>query len=131
MDDDTRVILYIDDDADYRYAVRQMLEAEGYEVLEADDGEEGLRVFRDRHPDLVIVDLMMEEVDAGVNFLREVKAGGADTPVYLMSSVGDTLTMTTNAGELGFSGVFQKPVAREHLTTVLRSRLRRRAGAGG
>ncbi len=124
MPDDNRVILYIDDDPDYRLAARQLLEANGYTFIEAESGEEGLRAFREHHPALVIVDLMMEEIDAGVSFLREVRSGGSTAPVYLMSSVGDSLAMTTNAAEMGFSGVFQKPFSNERLLTVIRSQLR-------
>jgi two-component system OmpR family response regulator len=124
MPDRKRLILYIDDDPDYRLAVRQLLEANGFEMIEAPDGEEGLRAFRERRPDLVIVDLMMEEIDSGVNFLREVRGEGSKAPIYLMSSVGDSLAMTTNAAELGFSGVFQKPFSNERLLAVLRSRLK-------
>jgi DNA-binding response OmpR family regulator len=117
------VILYIDDDPDYRLAVRQLLEANGMTVVEAEDGESGLRAFRDHNPDLVIVDLMMEEIDSGVNFLREIRTSGSHVPIYLMSSVGDSLAMTTNAAELGFSGVFQKPFSNDRLLAVIRSQL--------
>lgn len=124
MPDSNHVILYIDDDPDYRLAIRQLLEANGLEMIEAEDGEGGLRAFREHNPDLVIVDLMMEEIDSGVNFLREVRGSGSTVPVYLMSSVGDSLTMTTNAAELGFSGVFQKPFNNDRLLAVIRSQLR-------
>ncbi len=117
------VILCIDDDADFRLAMRQLLEAHGYRVLEAPDGESGLRAFREHDPDLVIVDLMMQEIDSGVDFLREVRTGGSKVPVYLMSSVGDSLSMTTNAAELGFTGVLQKPFSNDWLLAVIRSQL--------
>ena len=55
------VILYVDDDPDYRLAVRQLLEANGLRMIEAADGEAGFRAFREHKPDLVIVDLMMED----------------------------------------------------------------------
>lgn len=124
MDRRQRVILYIDDDPDYRLAMRQILESHGYRVIEAPDGESGLRAFREHRPDLVIVDLMMEEIDSGVHFMREVRSTDPGTPVYLMSSVGDSLTMTTNAAELGFSGVLQKPVNGARLIAVVSSQFR-------
>lgn len=124
MDRQQRVILYIDDDPDYRLAMRQILESHGYRVIEADNGESGLRAFREHGPDLVIVDLMMEEIDSGVHFMREVRSTEPGKPVYLMSSVGDSLTMTTNAAELGFSGVLQKPVDSARLLAVVDSQLR-------
>ena len=118
-----RVILYVDDDPDYRLAMRQLLEASGLAMVEASNGEDGLKVFNESSPDLIILDLMMEEVDAGVNLLRELKAVGNEAPVYLMSSVGDSMSMTTDASSMGFAGVFQKPIDNEHLIAVINSRL--------
>lgn len=124
MHEGKHVILYVDDDPDYRYAMRQLLEANGIEMVEAADGEEGLRMYQDRKPDLILLDLMMEEIDAGVNLLRQLRADGNVAPVYLISSVGDTMSMTTNAAELGFAGVFQKPVNQKALLGVLQTRLK-------
>jgi len=123
MRDGKHVILYVEDDEDYRFAVRQMLEAHGFEMVEAPDGEAGLRAIREHHPDLIILDLMMEEVDAGVNLLKQIRAADRDTPVYLLSSVGDTMTMTASAAELGFKGVFQKPIDADQFVTILRAKL--------
>ena len=115
------VILYVDDDPDYRLAVRQLLEANGLRMIEAADGEAGFRAFREHKPDLVIVDLMMEEVDSGVNFMREVRATGSKTPVYLMSSVADALAATTDSADLGFAGVVQKPLGKSWLMAIVRT----------
>lgn len=115
------LILYVDDDPDYRMAVRQLLEANGLRMIEAADGESGIRAFREHKPDLVIVDLMMEEVDSGVNFMREVRATGSKTPVYLMSSVADALATTTNPADLGFAGVVQKPLGKSWLMAIVRT----------
>ncbi|NOG53785.1 MAG: response regulator [Planctomycetes bacterium] len=117
------VILYVDDDADYREALRAILEAEGYSMIEAPTAEDGLATFRESRPDLVIVDLMMEEIDAGTHFVKELRALGSAVPVYMLSSVGDSLTMSTDYASLGLSGVFQKPINRDHLMSVLKSRL--------
>lgn len=125
MHEGKHVILYVDDDPDYRFAMRQLLEANGLDMVEAADGEEGLRVYRKHKPDLILLDLMMEEIDAGVNLLRQLRADGNTAPVYLVSSVGDTLSMTTNAAELGFAGVFQKPVDEKALLAVIQSHLKR------
>lgn len=118
------LILYIDDDPDYRFAVRQLLEANGMRMIEAGDAESGLRAFREHKPDLVIVDLMMEEVDSGVNFMREVRATGSKTPVYLMSSVADSLATTTNPADLGFAGVVQKPLGKAWLMAIVGTHLK-------
>jgi len=123
MRDDKHVILYVDDDEDYRIGIRQILEAAGLEMIEASDGEEGLRKLGEQHPDLVLVDMMMEEVDAGVELLKQIRAVSTTLPVYLLSSVGDTLTMTTSVADLGFDGVFQKPIDADRLMSVIRAKL--------
>ncbi|MDY7109102.1 MAG: response regulator [Planctomycetota bacterium] len=124
MQDGKHVILYIDDDQDYLDAVRAILEAHGYAMLEAKSAAEGLKVYRDHRPDLIIVDLMMEEVDAGTSFVKELRAaGGADVPIYMLSSVGDNLHLSTDHTALGLAGVFQKPLDPDTLIGVLRSKL--------
>ena len=116
-------VLYVDDDPDCRDSVRRILEANGYAMLEASTGEAGLRVCERERPDFVLVDLMMEEIDAGTSLVREMKAQGASIPIYMLSSVGENLTMNTDYRELGLDGVLQKPVEADRLLKVLRSKL--------
>jgi DNA-binding response OmpR family regulator len=123
MGEGRTVILYIDDDQDCLDGLRVVLEANGYEMIEARSAEEGLSAFRSRRPDLVIVDLMMEEVDSGTAFVKELKLLGADVPIYLLSSVGDSLSVTTDYAALGLAGVFQKPIRTETLLAVLATKL--------
>jgi two-component system response regulator VicR len=123
MTEAKKIILYIDDDQDYLDMLRVILESEGYEMVEARSAEEGLQLFKEVGPDLVIVDLMMEEVDSGTSFVKELKAVGADVPVYMLSSVGDNLSMTVDPVELGLDGVFQKPIDGRTLLTVLKVKL--------
>jgi len=123
MEDGKYVILYVDDDPDFLMTVRAILETNGYVMIEAPTAEDGLRVFTDKRPDLVIVDLMMEEVDAGTSMVKELKAMGSDVPVYMLSSVGDHLNLSVNYDELGLSGVFQKPVDPTQLLAVLEEAL--------
>lgn len=56
-------ILYIDDHAESRLLVRHILEAEGYEVIEAQDGSSGIRVAEAESPDLILIDIMMPGLD--------------------------------------------------------------------
>lgn len=123
MEDGKHVILYVDDDPDYLDAVRIILERAGYRMIEAATAEEGLRVFRDKHPDLVIVDLMMEEVDAGTSMVKELKALGSEVPVFMLSSVGDDLNLNVDYEALGLAGVFQKPIVPQHFLKVLEETL--------
>ena len=124
MADSKPTILYVDDDPDYREALRTILEAAGYDMIEAATAEEGLRVYRDNKPSLVIVDLMMEEIDSGTAFVKEMRAAGNnEVPIYMLSSVGDNLNQQVDATELGLAGVFQKPIDRNTILTVLKVKL--------
>ena len=126
MQDGKRVILAIDDDQDVLDALRMVLEANGYIMVEANSAEEGLKAYRQSSPDLVIVDLMMEEVDAGTNFVKELRALGNTAPVYMLSSVGDNLNANADYAALGLSGVFQKPLNPDLLLAILRAKLESR-----
>lgn len=117
-----RTVLYVEDDPDYRVAIRDILEAGGYDVIEAASAEDAIRLFREARPDIALVDMMMEEVDAGVNLVRELRAAGEDLPVFLLTSLGDALTMAKDWRELGLAGVLQKPIRSETLLTLLRSK---------
>ena len=123
MPDTKRVVLCIDDDPDILSFLQVVLEAEGYQYAGAASAEEGLRVYDECDPDLIIVDLMMEEVDAGTGFVKEIQLLGNTAPVFMLSSVGDNLSMTMDYTALGLAGVFQKPLTKELLLTVLKAKL--------
>lgn len=123
MKDNKFVILYVDDDQDMLDSLRIVLEANGYVMEEASSGEEGLKKYKAVKPDFCIVDLMMEEVDAGTNLVKELKALGNKVPVYMLSSVGDQLNLQTDYNALGLSGVFQKPMNFDVLISTLKKKL--------
>ena len=124
MKNGKHVVLYVDDDKDFLDAVRVVLEGHGYVMAEASSAEQGLKVYKQTNPDLVIVDLMMEEVDAGTSLVKELKAVGNQAPVYLLSSVGDGLSANIDYSELGLSGVFQKPIDPNVLLATLKAKLK-------
>lgn len=123
MREGKHVVLYVEDDADYQDMVREILEAADFEMVAASSAEEGIRVWEEAKPDLVIVDLMMEEVDAGTSLITDLRARGCDVPIYMLSSVGDDLALSMDYSSLGLAGVFQKPIDGKVLVTILKSRL--------
>lgn len=118
------VILCIDDDQDILDAIRMILEKNNYIMVEAATAEEGLKVYKEEDPDFILVDLMMEEVDAGRNFSKELKLLNNKAPVYMLSSVGDSLVSNVDFSELGFMGVFQKPIDINTLITTIKTKLK-------
>ena len=103
-------ILYIEDNRDNRILVRRVLEVEGYEVVEAEDGWVGLRIARSERFDLILVDINLPEVDgyevtARLRDLNTVE----DVPIIAITAnvmKGDR-EKTLAAG---CSGYIQKPI---------------------
>ncbi len=124
MKDGKHVILCIDDDTDILEALKLILENKGdYIFVSAPSAEDGIKAFKKHEPDLIIVDLMMEEVDAGTSFTREIKALGNKAPVYMLSSVGNELHQSIDASELGLAGIFQKPIQADTLLNTIKAKL--------
>lgn len=123
MQDDKPVILVIDDDPDIRESLNVILTANGYLVEEAPSAEQGVRAYKRNPPDLIIVDLMMEEIDAGTSFVTQVRALGNQAPIYLLSSTGEALGQATSFADLGLAGVFQKPIDSGVLLSLLKEKL--------
>lgn len=119
------LILCIDDDPDVLEYLRLTLGASGYRIVTAGSAEEGLKRYNEERPALLIVDLMMEEVDTGTQFCKELKALGNQAPIYMLSSIGDSLNREVDVTGLGLTGVFQKPLNKDKLLKVLEERLKK------
>ena len=124
MREGKHVVLCIDDDKDYLDSLRMILEGNGYVMEEAGTAEEGLKVYKKTNPDFVIVDLMMESIEAGKEFVKELRLLNNQAPVYMLSSVGDALASNIDVSELGLQGVFQKPINVDTLLSTLKAKLK-------
>ena len=103
--DDERRILVVDDDAVLRKVVRAVLEADGFHVVEAKDGEEGLALAASVRPSVVILDVMMPGLD-GVEVCRRLDHKA--TKVLMLTALGDVTTEVASL-EAGARGYLTKP----------------------
>ena len=117
------LILCVDDDGDILEALRLRLEKAGYLTATALSAEEGLKKFKETQPDLIIADLMMEEIDSGTGMVKELKLAGNRAPVLLLSSLGDSLTISASTREMGLDAVFQKPVNFDAMLKTISAKL--------
>ncbi|MGH9364845.1 MAG: response regulator, partial [Thermoanaerobaculia bacterium] len=111
------IVLVIDDDPTVRVVTERFLAREGYSVVTADGGREGLRLTRELHPAAITLDVIMPDLD-GWTVLAAIKGDPtlADIPVILM-----TIMDEKNRGySLGAADYMVKPVDRERLVMVLR-----------
>jgi DNA-binding NtrC family response regulator len=106
----TRHVLVVDDEPDIRDLVREILEDEGYTVTTAEDGEAARKARRTRRPDLILLDIWMEDID-GITLLREWSEGGdLPCPVVMMSGHG-TVETAVEATRLGAYDFLEKPIS--------------------
>lgn len=103
-----KLVLVIDDDANDRLLLSVLLKDGGYEAIEAPSGQEGLQVFEQLHPDLVLVDLRMPGMD-GLEVLDEISRKEPVTPVIVVSG-SDLIDDAIQAIRLGASDYLLKPV---------------------
>lgn len=105
-----RHILVVDDEPDIRALVSEILEDEGYQVTTADGGESARKARRNRRPDLILLDIWMEDVD-GISLLREWSENGElPCPVIMMSGHG-TVETAVEATRLGAYDFIEKPIS--------------------
>jgi two-component system response regulator MprA len=118
-------ILVIDDDEKITSFLRRALAYEGYRVDTASDGHAGLLRARERHPDLVVLDVMMPGID-GREVARRLRSGG-DVPI-LMLTARDEVADRVAGLDAGADDYLVKPFALEELLARIRALLRRREG---
>ena len=118
---ETKIVLVIDDDPDIIETVNTVLTREGYVVISATSGRQGFEVAQKINPDLVLCDMMMEEMDSGMQAAQKIKRYNSEIPIYLVSSMADQIAATTQIREFGFIGFIQKPVDPARLVSIVQS----------
>ena len=106
---ETPTILTIDDDPLVRQSILMYLEDCGYQVLEAENGREGLAVYRDQKPNLILCDLRMPEIN-GMELLEIVTKESPDTPVIMISGAG-MINDVVESLRLGALDYLVKPIS--------------------
>jgi two-component system, cell cycle response regulator DivK len=119
-------VLYVEDDAESRLLIRRILQAEGYEVLEAKDAADGLESATQQRPDLVLIDINLPEVD-GLTLARQIKAVPdlAATPVVALTANVMRGDRERSLGA-GCDGYIQKPIDVDLLPKQISGYLRKR-----
>jgi len=116
-------LLIVEDDPAIQRGLQMNLRLEGYDVVGAQDGEEGLRLWRQHRPDLILLDLMLPKRD-GIEVLREIRAADPDTRILILSSKdheGDKVLGLS----LGADDYVTKPFGLAELLARIRAALRR------
>jgi two-component system phosphate regulon response regulator PhoB len=120
------LILAIDDEEDILELVKYNLEREGFEVITADTGENGLSILKKNRPDLILLDLMLPGID-GFDVAKKIRADDSykDIPVIMLTAKGEEADIVTGL-ELGADDYVSKPFSPRVLTARIKTVLRRK-----
>jgi signal transduction histidine kinase len=106
----TSPILIVDDDPIVRSLMRATLEVDGYEIIEAEDGEEACHLYEARQPELLIADVVMPRMD-GFTLCRELRSRPEAAYVPILMATGlDDVPSITKAYEVGATDFISKPI---------------------
>jgi DNA-binding response OmpR family regulator len=120
-----RTVLIVEDDPSIALGLRMNLEAEGYGVLSAEDGEQALDVVREKEPHLIILDVMLPAMN-GFEVLRTLRRDGFTMPIIVLSAKTGEIDKVTGL-ELGAEDYVAKPFSLAELLARIRAALRRGA----
>jgi CheY-like chemotaxis protein len=110
-------VLVVDDEPDIRATVSAMLEIEGYDVAEAANGADALRLLEEHSPDVILLDMRMPILD-GWGFAAELRRRGHQTPIVVMTAARDAAHW---AAEIAASAFVSKPFGYDDLIAAVRS----------
>jgi CheY-like chemotaxis protein len=112
-----KTILVVEDDDHLRRVFRTLLEGEGFKVIEAANGIEGVAAARAHHPACIVTDTMMPRLD-GLGMLAQLKALGCTKPTLIVSAVHE-LPPLEKLKAFGVEEVFGKPFAFDRLVAAV------------
>ena len=115
-------ILIVEDEANIRELLRLYLEREGYTVLEAENGVEGIKKWKSDKPDMLLLDVMMPVMD-GWEVCREIRAE-SDVPIIMLTAKGETADRVSGL-EMGADDYIVKPLEMPEVIARVRAVFRR------
>lgn len=118
------IVLVVDDEPEIRTSLRGILEEEGLQVVEAEDGRQAFDAIRQHNPDLVIVDIWMPELD-GLQLLQQLQGAMPPPEVIVISGHGNIET-AVKATKLGAFDFLEKPLSLDALLQVVHRALSHR-----
>ncbi len=125
--ENVKKILLVDDDIDLLEQNKLLLESKGFEVITAENSEDGLKVFQKEKPDAAIIDLIMEQMDSGFVLCYKIKKTehGKKIPVFMLTSAtyetGFKFSSSSKEEKewIKCDGIINKPVVIEDLLAKL------------
>lgn len=110
------LIAIIDDDPDILDASSLVLKSKGHEIITATNPVDGYRIVKDNQPNLIILDVMMDEPDDGFYLAQKFRKEGITTPILMYTSVSRATGLEFDKGELvPVDDFVEKPISPDEL----------------
>src|SRR5262245_63181397 len=117
------LILIVEDNPQSLKLVRDILQVKGYQTLEAETGEEGVRVARERHPALILMDIQLPGI-SGIEALQQLRADPLTSPTPVITVTASVMTHDrARIMAAGFNGFQSKPISVSQLLATVREAL--------
>jgi len=117
-------ILVVDDDPDFVESTRMILEHNGYAVVDAANGAQGLKKLAEEKPDLVILDVIMSTVLDGLSMTQKMSENQAtkNVPILMVTSIANTdyAALFPTDEYINISGFLSKPISAEQLLSEIK-----------
>jgi two-component system, OmpR family, response regulator len=125
-------ILIVDDDPDITFATGLFLKKAQHEVLTASNRADGMKAIEEGNPDLIILDVMMEQADDGIAMAQELRRQGCETPILMLTSVGRVTGFTYDEDQelVPVNAFCEKPIQPDVLVKKVDELLAAREGEG-
>lgn len=118
------LIAIIDDDPDIIEATTLVLKSKGHDVVVANNPEDGYKIVIENTPQLIILDVMMDEPDDGFFLAQKFRREKITTPILMYTSVSKTIGMDYGAGEMvPVDDFVEKPISPEELISKVKKLL--------
>ena len=122
-----KTIILVDDDPDIQESLKLVLENEGYKFKGATDRVSGMSLIESANPDLIILDVIMEQTDDGFVIAQDLRARGVTTPIIMLTSIGNITGMKYGKESDVYSvdDFVNKPIAPEKLLENIKNLLKK------
>lgn len=123
-------ILIVDDDPDVVETCSLFLQKEGYELVSANSREEGMKQVESFSPDLLVLDVMMEQPDDGIAMAQDLRRKGFKKPILMLTSIGKVTGMDYGKDDsvVPVDAFIEKPAKPEELVSQVKSLLEKAEG---
>ena len=123
INNERKVILAVDDEESIIDLLKVNIEKEGYVFISANNGEEGLKLATENHPDLILLDVMLPKMD-GLTVCKKIRQQDSNVPIIMLSARGEEIDKIVGL-EIGADDYMTKPFSTRELVARIKANLRK------